>query len=91
MAEVEIYAFLVRKLDVLGHVGPRSVSWRGQVDWPGAPRPGDTWFHCGDWGGEEFERVGFQGPEAGRTHLSLEARVTPEVLAHLLAEHGFEE
>lgn len=91
MADVSIYAFLDRRHDVLGYEGPRSVVWHGQVDWPGAPRPGDTWFHCGDWTGEDVDRSSFQGPEDGKTRFIMEVRVTPEVLEHLLAEHGFGE
>jgi hypothetical protein len=70
---------------------PRCVTWRGEVDWPSAPVKGDIWYHCGDWAGETVERVGFCGPEDGKTHVSVEVRTDAGVLAHLIAEHGFTE
>jgi hypothetical protein len=91
MSEASIYVFLDRRHDAAtAYAAPlRVVTWRGQVDWPGAPRKDDTWFHCGDWAGETVDRVGFCGPEDGRTHMSIEVRTTPEVLVHLRDEHGF--
>lgn len=83
MSEVWIYVFLNDR--------SRHLAWSlGEVNWPGAPHPGDTWFHCGDWAGEEFDRVSFYGPENGKTRLDIEVRTTSEVLAHLIADHGFE-
>lgn len=91
MSQAAIYVFLNRLQDS-GALGVlRCVTWRGEVDWPGAPGKGDTWFHCGDWAGETVARVGFCGPEDGRTHVSVEVRTDAEVLAHLIAEHGFVE
>ena len=90
MSEVGIYVLLNDRSD-RSAAGPRSVKWVGQVDWPGAPRLGDSWFHCSEWGGETFDRVDFIGPDSTwKTHLDLEVRTTPEVIAHLTAEHGFD-
>lgn len=68
----------------------RAVHWKGQVDWPGAPGQGDTWFHCGEWGGELFHRVGFNAPvQSDEPGMDLEVETTGEVLRHLVDEHGF--
>lgn len=87
MAEVWIYAFLDERSP--GAAQARSARWQGEVNWPGAPRPGDTWFHCGEWAGETVDRSSFSGPDDGRTHLNIELRTTREVLDHLIADHGF--
>lgn len=87
---VRIYVFLNDRLD-RRTATLRCATWIGRVDWPGAPRPGDSWFHCSEWGGETFDRVGFTGPDSEwKTYLDLEVKTTPDVLAHLVADHGFE-
>jgi len=84
MSRVEIFAFV--KPDFGS--GLRAARWKGDIDWPSAPPVGGTWFHCGDWGGEVFDRVSFCGPPDISLHC--EVRTDVEVLQHLVAEHGFE-
>lgn len=83
---VRIYAFA--EPDLLR--GLRAATWTGSVDWPGAPRRGDTWFHCDDWGGVAFDRLSFQAPrQAGEAGFIVEVRVPVDELAHLVDVHGF--
>jgi len=76
-------------------VGPSSPSrvfaeWVGDVDWPGAPRRNDTWFHCGDWGGESFDRVSFNAPVGpDGIGMDIEVQTTADVIQHLIEDHGF--
>lgn len=87
MALVRIHAFV--RPDPLR--GLRVAMWLGQVEWPGAPREGDTWFHCEDWGGETVQRGAFNAPVVpGQPGYDMEVRTTLEVLEHLVAAHGFE-
>lgn len=88
MSEVWIYAFLDDR-SMPRAPQPRSARWQGEASWPGAPHPGDTWFHCSEWAGETFDRVSFYGPVDGKTRLEIEVRTTREVLTHLIDEHGF--
>ncbi len=83
MSRIAIYASLGPNLDP----GAR---WEGNVDWPGSPRRGDTWYHCEDWAGETVERVEFFAPvRAGKPALAIEVRTTEGVVQHLVDMHGF--
>lgn len=87
MSRIRIYVFATKPHPDLSFAG-----WTGDVDWPGAPEPGSTWFHCSDWAGETVNRVAFYAPVAdGEPGLTLEVKTDPETIRHLLAEHGFTE
>jgi hypothetical protein len=88
VSRVAIYVFLHKP----SREEPRTAVWSGDVDWPGAPRKDDTWFHCSEWAGETVNRASFYAPAAPGEHaFVLEIRTDVEVLRHLLDEHGFTE
>lgn len=89
MTNVKFYVFLDRAHESADVDGPRFATWEGPVDWLGAPRQGDSWTHCGEWTAEFFDQVSFDGPLHGKTSMALEVRTDPEVMGHLIAEHGF--
>jgi hypothetical protein len=76
---------------------PLAAEWMGAIDWPTAPRPGvDHWVHCGDWSAEEIHMVFFYGPPPvsgpvgnGKPGVTIEVRTEADVIAHLIADHGF--
>lgn len=85
MSRIKIYVF-----DVDTRAEVRTATWAGDVDWPGAPVPGSTWFHCDEWAGETVNRVGFNAPVPdGEPALTVEVRTDSEIIRHLLDEHGF--
>lgn len=79
---------------VLSDAPRRMATWIGELNWS-APLVGGTWFHCGDWTGETFDRVAHQGPhkngEEGNPDIALEVIVSDEVMGHLVEDHGFVE
>lgn len=66
--------------------------WAGDPGWLSLPAEGSTWFHCGEWGGEIVDRVSWNGPGYGGDNPAhcITVRTTQEVIAHLIAEHGFQ-
>jgi hypothetical protein len=64
--------------------------WFGDPEWTSSPRAGDIWFHCGEWTGETVDRVNFNGPHPDeKCAIAIEVRTSPEVIQHLIDEHGF--
>lgn len=66
----------------------RRATWTGDPGWLSMPPEGANWAHCGEWTGETFRRVWWNGPGGEHAH-DIEVEVTVEVLDHLIAEHGF--
>lgn len=87
-----------RKVEIVAYPGyahessTRPAMWSGDPGWISVPREGDTWFHCGDWAGETFtSRISWCGPGGSEAAHSIEIEnVGVEVVAHLVADHGFE-
>ena len=72
--------------------GHQRATWTGDPGWLSLPHAGDGWVHCGGWAVEEIVRVYHYGPQQDERdpNHSLMIRSTPEIIHHLVAEHGFQ-